>query len=167
MTRTLLVASFVCLVFAALGCGEATSTGPTMTTQQAIVGNWISQGADVAPLLAGAPFNWTKITATFNGDGSYLVVGIDTSQKQTTFTGTWTSTASTVSGIYDITVNQSTPATTTAQGIWQVDGSQLKYEVVQTQPTNGLTPPTAASGFGSTVYNGKQIATLIQTFVRQ
>jgi hypothetical protein len=39
--------------------------------------------------------------------------------------------------------------------------------VVQTQPTNGLAPPTADAGFGSTVFNGKQISTLIQKFNRQ
>jgi hypothetical protein len=39
--------------------------------------------------------------------------------------------------------------------------------VVQTQPTNGLQPPTVTTGFGSTVYNGAKISTLIQKFTRQ
>jgi hypothetical protein len=44
---------------------------------------------------------------------------------------------------------------------------RMQYEVVQTQPTNGLQPPTPDKGFGSTIYNGMQIATLIQKYSRQ
>ena len=43
----------------------------------------------------------------------------------------------------------------------------MQYEVVQTQPTNGLQPPSADKGFGSTIYNGKPISTLIQKYSRQ
>jgi hypothetical protein len=161
MTKRLLF----CLVLA--GCGAATAVDDTGAQQKAIVGDWLSDGANVAPLLAGAPFNWTTITANFDGSGSYTVLGTDKSGKQTTFAGTWSATQSEVSAIWNIVVNQSAPSTTTAEGIYQVDGATMKYEVVQTQPTNGLLPPTAAQGFGSTVYNGKKIDTLIQTFVRQ
>ena len=53
------------------------------------------------------------------------------------------------------------PSTALAEGMYQVDTTQtparMQYEVVQTQPTNGLTPPTPSKGFGSTVYNGSQI----------
>jgi hypothetical protein len=155
------------LVVLAVGCGEATGPVGGNTQKQAIVGDWLSEGANVAPLLAGAPFNWTKITATFDSDGSYTVLGTDKADKQTTFAGTWIADPTDIGGIYDITINQATPATTTAEGIFQVSGTSMKYEVVQTQPTNGLLPPSAKEGFGSTIYNGKKIDTLIQTFVRQ
>lgn len=164
-------ASIVGMVMAAAGCGDATGGGMTGTKQEPIVGTWMSSGADLAPLLAGAPFNYVEITATFNADGSYHVVGIDASNKETDFDGTYMATPTSVAGIDDIDLSQSAPTAVQSQGIFSVDTSvtpnRMKYEVVQTQPTNGLTPPTAQAGFGSTVFNGKQIATLIQNYSRQ
>ena len=55
-----------------------------------IVGSWISEGANVAPGLTGAPFNVSKIVATFNTNKSYTVVQTDKSNVTTTFTGTYT-----------------------------------------------------------------------------
>jgi hypothetical protein len=153
----------------AAGCGSATGTNVGGGAQSPIVGSWLSEGADVAPLLANAPFNWTKITADFKADGTYVVTGLDKSNKLTTFTGTYQDMPSEVDGILDITVTQVMPANTLAVGIYAIDapGTHMQYEVVQTQPTNGLEPPTAAAGFGSSVYNGKKIATLIQKFSKQ
>jgi len=167
MWTTLLIGSACAM--ALCGCGDATGTVGAGGSSNPLVGNWISAGSDVAPLLAGKPFNYTKITAAFNADGTYTVDGIDTANKDTTFTGTWTAMQSSASGIWDITVSQAQPATTLAVGIYSIDGAsgRMTYEVVQTQPTNGLQPPTADKGFGSTVFNGKQISTLIQKFSRQ
>jgi hypothetical protein len=154
------------------GCGQAVDTGGTGgMMQDPLVGNWLSQGADVAPLLAGAPFNYTQITADFHADGTYAVVGLDASAKETDFTGTWQAQASSVSGIFSIDLSQTTPSVVQSEGIYRIDTTvtpnRMTYEVVQTQPTNGLAPPTAEAGFGSTVFNGKQIATLIQNYSRQ
>ena len=154
------------------GCGNAVdTTGSGGNQQQPVVGTWVSQGADVAPLLAGAPFNNVKITATFNGDATYSVVGIDSSNKEIDYTGTYQIMPATVGNIVQIRLSQVTPSTAQAEGMYQVDTSQtpnrMQYEVVQTQPTNGLTPPTPDKGFGSTVYNGMQISTLIQKYSRQ
>lgn len=169
MLTTILIGSACGM--ALCGCGEATGMVGAGGSQNPIIGNWLSQGNDVAPLLASKPFYYTKITATFNTDGTYTVDGIDTSNKDTTFTGTWSAEQSSVPGIWNITVTQTQPASTLAVGIYQIDtGSapaHMTYEVVQTQPTNGLAPPTADKGFGSTVFNGMQIATLIQKFDRQ
>src|SRR5262249_42255458 len=71
------------------GCGTATDGTGGNSQQAAIIGTWISSGADVAPLLAGAPFNDTKITATFHDDGTYTVVSIDTSNKEIDYAGTY------------------------------------------------------------------------------
>jgi hypothetical protein len=153
------------------GCGNAVDVTGMGTQQQPIVGSWISQGADMAPLLAAAPFNYVKITATFNDGGTYSVVGIDSSNKETDFDGTYMADVSGVAGIEEIDLSQSAPTSVQSQGIFSIDTTvtpnRMKYEVVQTQPTNGLTPPTAQAGFGSTVFNGKQIATLIQNYSRQ
>jgi len=153
------------------GCGNAVDTGGTGTQQQPIIGTWLSEGADVAPLLAGAPFNNVKITATFKDDGTYSVVSIDTSNKEIDYAGTYQIMPSSVGNIIQIRVSQVMPSTAQAEGMYQVDTSQtpqrMQYEVVQTQPTNGLQPPTPDKGFGSTLYNGMQISTLIQKYSRQ
>jgi hypothetical protein len=154
------------------GCGTATDdTGTGGSQQSPLIGSWVSQGADVAPLLAGAPFNNTKITATFNTDGTYTVVSFDTSNKELDYAGTYQTMASTVGNIVDIRCSQVMPSTAQAEGMYQIDTTQtparMQYEVVQTQPTNGLTPPDPTKGFGSTVYNGTQISTLIQKYSRQ
>lgn len=153
------------------GCGNAVEVGGNGTQQQPIIGSWVSQGADVAPLLAGAPFNNVKITATFKNDGTYSVVSFDTSNKELDYAGTYQIMPSTVGNIVQIRCSQVMPSTAQAEGMYQIDTTQMpsrmQYEVVQTQPTNGLTPPTPDKGFGSTVYNGMQIATLIQKYSRQ
>ncbi|HEY2743391.1 MAG TPA: hypothetical protein VGL86_02155, partial [Polyangia bacterium] len=116
------------------------------------------------------PFNDAKITATFNNDGTYSVVSIDTSNKEIDYSGTYQIMNSGVGTIWQIRCSQITPSTAQAEGMYQVDATQsparMQYEVVQTQPTNGLTPPEPDKGFGSTIYNGDQIATLIQKYSR-
>src|SRR5947209_251072 len=97
------------LCFLVAGCGAATIADDTGAQQKAIVGNWLSDGGNVAPLLAGAPFNWTTITASFDNSGSYTVLGTDKSGKQTTFAGTWSAMQSDVAPIWSIVVNQSAP----------------------------------------------------------
>lgn len=153
------------------GCGQAVALTDGGTTTNPIVGSWLSKGADVAPLLAAAPFDDVSITASFKDDGSYTVESVDTSNKTIMYTGTYVAKSTSVAGIYDITCTQTAPSSAIAEGIYEVDNTQtpprMKYEVVQTQPTNGLTPPTATAGFGSTIYNGKPLTTLVQSYSRQ
>ena len=165
--RTLALTVF--FVFA--GCGTAMDSSTGSGGTNALTGTWLSQGSDVAPLLAAAPFNDVSITATFNGDDTYSVDSVDTSNKHVTFSGTYELTPSSVSGILSITCHQVEPQTATAEGMLQIDGTvtpaRMQYEVVQTQPTNGLTPPVPERGFGSTLFNGQPINTLIQNYSRQ
>ena len=160
-----------CVGMLLAGCGTAVDSGGGPTQENAIIGSWLSTGADVAPLLAGAPFNNTKITATFNNDGTYSVVSIDTSNKELDYAGTYQIMQSGTGNIVQIRCSQVMPSTAQAEGMYQIDTTQtparMQYEVVQTQPTNGLTPPEPDKGFGSTVYNGSQISTLIQKYSRQ
>jgi hypothetical protein len=169
LTATL-AAAIAGMAFA--GCGNAVDNGMGGTMQSALQGHiWVSEGADVAPLLAGAPFNNVKITATFNADGSYDVLGIDKDNKMVPYQGSYTTVPSAVTGIITIKLMQSLPQSAVAEGMYQIDTTstppRMQYEVVQTQPTNGLQPPTADKGFGSTIYNGKPISTLVQKYSRQ
>lgn len=56
-----------------------------------------------------------------------------------------------VGNIRNISLDQSSPTTLTTAGIYRIVGNTLTYEVAQTIPVQaGVTPPTAAAGFGST-----------------
>ena len=83
-------------------------------------------------------------------------------QPHTTISST---TDSGTGGIWNITVNQSSPSVLTSVGIFKVDGDNMQYEVAQTEPNIGAIPPTAAGGFGST--NGGALGTQnVQKYVR-
>lgn len=138
-------------------------------TAVGIYGTWVSEGTNVAPLLFSL-FGTAKVEATFNDNGSYEVVQTDTSGAAVTLSGTFTMTKSDVDNIFEISASQTSPAALTSEGIFEIysDSSPytMKYEVVQTSPDIGATPPTPSAGFGST--NGGGLGTInIQTYVRQ
>jgi hypothetical protein len=66
-----------------------------------------------------------------------------------------------------IVLTQTSPYAATAEGIYQVDGDTLTYEVVQTQPDYGFLPPTPETGFGSTSGTGLNPGDNIQIYRRQ
>ncbi|KAA3635006.1 MAG: hypothetical protein DWQ02_10495 [Bacteroidetes bacterium] len=111
---------------------------------------WQSSGSNVAPLLAGDPFNVDSIYVEFD----MLTYRVEqySDGNQTVLEGSFNQSASGTGNIWDIVLDQTTPSTLTATGIYEIsgDGSMMTYEVVQTSPDLGLTPPTAAAGFGST-----------------
>ena len=150
--------------------GVAMSTDQMATVQLAelgIIGEWYSSGNNVAPLLA-TYFNVDSIYADFNSDQTYVVESYDPDGVKTEYTGTYTQTKSDVGNIYTILLNQSTPSSITSEGIFEVvpngDGFDLKYEVVQTEPDIGNTPPTPTGGFGSS-NNGELGDSNIQKFL--
>lgn len=135
------------------------------TVEDPLVGNWISEGTNLAPLLAGAPFNTVRITADFRANGTYTVVTTDNNNSQVTLEGTW-STSEGAGVIRNIVVTQSSPTSLTSEGIYSNVDGLLTYEVAQTNPPlTGVTAPTAAAGFGSTS-GGAFGALNIQKYVR-
>lgn len=122
-----------------------------------------SSGSNVAPLLVNL-FGTDSIYAAFSIDNTYLVEQYDTNSVKIEFTGTFTQSESGVGNIWNIVLSQSTPSQLTATGIFEISGTTMTYEVVQTDPDIGATPPTAADGFGSTS-GGAFGTTNIQTFV--
>lgn len=141
-------------VFTALltGCPSVDDGNPTDTNEPvfidaAIVGSWVSEGDDVSPLFVTSGF--TRLTADFEDDGTYVATAVDGTGATYTFRGTYTVDDSTDPA--SIVASQTSPFVATAEGIWAVgaDGS-LQYEVVQTTPATDFTPPTPATGFGST-----------------
>jgi hypothetical protein len=141
------------------GNGDDTGGEPV-----ALEGTWLSEGDDVAPLLINLT-GAVSITATFD-DVGFTVVTIDDEGQEVMQTGVYTATE--VGDVYEILLEQSTPQTITAAGIYQIDNSVsppvMRYEVLQTEPdVNAGPPPTAEGGFGATQFR----ADLTQVFVRQ
>ncbi|PIO47454.1 MAG: hypothetical protein CMR00_10400 [[Chlorobium] sp. 445] len=166
--------SFLLLLCAALtmaACQGSTTSSDSGSTQDPIVGTWVSEGTNVAPILFAPPFRIRRIQATFNRDGSYVVVQRDSAGVEGTLRGTYTTSAGGATGananIRNIRVNQSTPTAITAVGIYEVSGNTMRYEIAQTEPPlQGVTPPTATAGFGSTS-GGAFGQANVQRYVRQ
>ena len=161
---------FAIFMFVFFGCKKEETTSPVVVTPDPIIGTWVSEGANVAYGLRVAPFKVKKIVATFNSNKSYTVVQTDSSNVNTTLSGTFASDTSSNGTIRKIVCTQATPSAVTATGIYQVNtaGTGMTYEVIQTQPAlTGVTAPTAAEGFGSTKIAGTKYAIYIQTYVKQ
>lgn len=137
--------------------------GDCAACEVGVQGKWWSKGADVAPLLVSL-FAIDSIYAEFNTNLTYTVTSYSAGVGSN-LTGVYTQSDSGVSGIWNITLNQSSPSALTSVGIFKVDGTNMQYEVVQTEPAIGAIPPTAALGFGST--NGGALGTInIQKYVK-
>lgn len=178
MKRFLLPLFLLGITLSLSSCKKDDSTVTPPVTTDAIVGTWVCDGANVPYGLKLAPLKIKKVIATFNDNKSYTVVQTDSSNVQQTLTGTYTITESTFndtlstsftkgSKIYSIVANQSSPNPVIASGIYCISGTNMTYEVIQISPTLGATPPTAAGGFGSTIYGGQKFPYYIQKYVKQ
>lgn len=130
---------------------DTDDTGDTEDEAPSIHGSWRSKGGDLAPLLVQY-FGFTTVDAQFKANSNYSVSADADDGKTYDFAGTYV-----VSGegpIHRIVLTQTSPSSATAEGIFRVQGDTLTYEVVQTQPDFGFTPPTPATGFGSTGGDG-------------
>ncbi|MGB9664349.1 MAG: hypothetical protein ACPL25_05455 [Ignavibacteria bacterium] len=166
--KKLLFASILSLNLLFIACKkEESSSGPT-TSKDAIVGTWVSEGNNVAIGLR-MTLKTKKIVATFNENKTYTVVATDSNNVSVTYTGTYQSAGVTDTLIHPISLNQQTPVALQSQGIYQIKGNTMTYEVIQVNPPiQGFTPPTVQEGFGSTKYNGIALGpTWVQVFVKQ
>ncbi len=137
-------------------------------SEDGIVGNWVSKGTDVAPLLS-TYFAVDSITANFKNNNTYAVVSY-AGGVPTNYVGTYVQTKTGTGAIWTIKLSQSTPTAVTSDGIFEItkvgENYTMKYEVVQTEPDIGATPPTASAGFGSS--NGGALGDMnIQKFVKR
>lgn len=146
------------------GNGDDTAGGNGGGTDS-IVGTWLSEGDNISALFAGDPFNYVAITSTFNEDLSYTASATDNEGGSNALSGTYTVDTSTSPGT--IVLEQASPYTATASGIWQIEGDTMTYEVVQTEPDYGFVPPTPESGFGTTSGPNIEPGVNVQVYVRQ
>jgi len=151
MKKLLVLAMMLSVAFVA--CEKSEDDDSNDPQKIGIVGEWYSSGTNVAPLLV-AYLKIDSIYAKFNKDNTYLVESFSDGAK-TTLTGTYVQTKSGVGNIWNITLTQTSPTALTSQGIFEIDATKtpytMNYEVAQTEPQlQGVTPPTAQGGFGST-----------------
>lgn len=157
MKKLLVFGMMLAVVF--ISCDKSDEEDDDDPQKIGIVGEWYSSGSDVATLLSYY-FGVDSIYAKFESNNTYLVESFADGAK-TTYSGTYTQTKSGVGTIWNITLNQSTPTAVTSVGIFDISTETtpytMQYEVAQTEPSIGATPPTAAGGFGST--NGGALGT--------
>ena len=140
-----------------------TDTDTDVDSPGDITGSWLSEDDDVSDILVG--FGFTSVAATFNTDGTYAVAATNAGGTTLDLTGTFVVGTTTNPGT--IVTSQLTPQEVTAEGIWQVVGDTLTYEVAQTSPDQGFTPPTPEAGFGSTGGPGVAAGSNVQIYQRQ
>lgn len=145
-----------------VGTDTAVDTG-TVPGGPALVGSWISEGDDLSPLFAAAPFSYVRVESTFRSDATYrtTTVGEDGPVE---LSGTWSTDETTSPAT--VAVEQVLPYVASALGIWQVDGERLTWEVVQIVPDYGYVAPTPESGFGSTSGPGLVTGANVQIYRR-
>ena len=148
--------------------GEESSSGGTTggCEDVAIVGSWLSEGDNVAPLLVDV-LMIESITAVFE-EATFQVTSTDVEGNMGEQTGTWTSELCPGSETkYHIVLEQTAPSAITVEGIYEVDGCMdpavMRYEVIQTQPDLGAPAPTCDDDFGTGPFGADNV----QVFVRQ
>lgn len=122
-------------------------------------GAWRSEGEDLAPLFRNAFYDYQYVDVSFQADGSYTGF-VETNDGETaSIAGTYVLDATTTPGTISLT--QTAPAeagTLVSEGIWQVDGARLDYEIVLIEPNDyGCTAPTPTTGFGSSTCTGAAV----------
>ncbi len=90
-----------------------------------LVGSWLSAGDDVAPLLAGPPFNIDSLYADFYDNSTYRVRQVDANGASIELIGVWQATPSGFGNIWNIVVNQSSPIVLTSEGIFEITSHPL------------------------------------------
>jgi hypothetical protein len=148
--------------------GEETTAGTTTgeCPEVELVGEWLSEGENVAPLLVQV-LNLTSVQATFE-EVTYVVTSTDGDGAMYEQTGTWTSELCPGSDTkYRIVLEQTAPSALTAEGIYEVDNCMdpalMRYEVIQTMPDLGAPAPTCDDDFGTGPFGTDNI----QIFIRQ
>jgi hypothetical protein len=141
------------MMVAAVGCTD-TLTEPGSS---AIIGEWKASkvGEEFQPA--------SSLTIEFKSNGTFTM-DVDGSSVSGTYS---TAGASASSTIRDITINATSPANATMKGIYQINGSQMKLEVVTYPTVTGVVLPDAALGMGSTTVNGSKTNDYITELQKQ
>ncbi|MDR0667825.1 MAG: hypothetical protein LBF90_04310 [Prevotellaceae bacterium] len=173
--KKIILTTLVCALIGSAGmfssCGKSNEDDDKQTwvydhTKDGLVGEWVSEGANVAPLFI--QYNLAdSIYAYFKDNGTYYVETFKQKAK-TTFEGSYEQTKSTIDNIWTIRLNQTTPGVAISEGIFEVTKTSntyfMKYEIIQIEPPAG-TAPTPEGGFGSSM-GGASGEGWVQKYVR-
>ena len=128
---------------------EPDARRPPVEEPPDLAGAWVSEGADLAPLLAGPGVNVVRVDVHFDVGGTYSGQVTDRDNRIAAFSGRYTVDAATRP--FGIALEQTDPQTVRSEGIFTLAGDVMTYEVAQVRPPlNGVSAPTAAASFGST-----------------
>lgn len=150
--------------------GDTTDGEPTGTTggcpEVGIVGEWLSEGENVAPLLVNF-LMIESIQAIFD-EVTFEVNSTNTEGATGQQLGTYTVELCPGSETkYHILLEQTSPSAITVEGIYEIDNcvdpAVMRYEVIQTQPDLGSAAPTCDDDFGTGDFGTDNI----QVFIRQ
>lgn len=131
-----------------------------------LVGKWVSTGDNIAPFLQNTFDNAIdSIYATFGNDESYAGRQVNKDGSVILYEGIYSVSSSFFPDIWGIRIEQTVPHTATSHGIYAIQGQSMRWEVIQTFPSQGHTGATPVGGFGSTS-GGRLGDTNIQTFIR-
>lgn len=173
-TRNTLLALLALAVVSFVSCDNDDDTTDDKTeepeVETGIIGTW--EATDISAVLTGLGYD-DSLYVEFKEDDTYEVKSYIQGLEYV-LVGTYVQEKSDNGEFWDITLNQvsmnGAPVELTSQGIFEVyegNPETMWYEVVQTNPEiAGLTPPTAAAGFGSTS-EGAFGVTNIQKYVRK
>jgi hypothetical protein len=151
------------LAFAVAAFTAACSSDSAMAPNRGdkIVGTWISMGSDVAVGLTST-MRAAMVKATFTSDSTYRIELTDSSYNVSTFTGTWSASSSS-QHLRTITLTQTSPAASSGQGVFQIDGARMTFEVGP-MTAQGI-GNSVASGFGATTsQDGSTSSVWVQRF---
>lgn len=147
-TRILMVLVLVLGLGTVIGCSDDDDpTGPGDTSTP-WVGTWVSEGADIAPILVTL-FNYDRVVVALNANGTVALTTRVTGQAESTIQGTYAVTRSASGNIHSIELIY---AAFSQSGIIEVtpgNPDTFRLEAVQTTPDIGATVPTPAIGFGA------------------
>lgn len=128
-----------------------------------LLGDWRSEGEDISALFQLSTFDYARVDASFGADCLYRVDVLTNGGDEYVIMGSWEAQEGSPGSI---TQWQDYPYAARAEGIWQVAGEALSFEVVQVDPDYGFTAPTPSTGFGSTAGQGLAAGDNVQTYRR-
>ncbi len=127
-----------------------------------LLGDWLSEGDDISPLFQHPSVDYVRVEASFTASCDYTAYALTGDGSEYDFSGTYTATAGSPGSIVQ---TQAQPFEGVSDGIWQVDGDVLTFEVVL--QGYGFTAPTPETGFGSTSGQGLSEGDNVQIYRKQ
>jgi len=117
-----------------------------------VVGFWTAGSVDIAPILADSI---SLMTLRFRTDSTFTITQTNIDGLITSFSGSYSVAKDNGSNdIYPIFLDRTSPINAKFAGIFEINDviepEELTFEMVQTMPNIGFTPPTTEFGFGST-----------------